>query len=83
MSEAAPGSLKRNTPYSLTSIIAAWLSVFKNNLSHSDMLWQKLEYAHANPLHRVYVDDPVHRRYSSARNHTGMHGLLDVIANWA
>ena len=32
-----------------------------------EMMWQKIEYTHNNPLRRGYVDDPVHWRYSSAR----------------
>jgi putative transposase len=41
------------------------------------MMWQKLEYMHNNPLARGYVDDPLHWRYSSARNYAGMPGLID------
>ena len=43
---------------------------------------QKLEYIHNNPVRRGYVDDPVHWRYSSARNYAGKAGLLDVITDW-
>jgi len=46
------------------------------------MLTQKLEYIHANPVRRGYVDDPVHWRYSSARNYAGLEGLIDVDRNW-
>ena len=44
---------------------------------------QKLEYMHRNPVERGYVDDPVHWRYSSARNYDGQAGLLPVIKDWA
>lgn len=47
------------------------------------VLRQKSEYAHANPLRRGYVDDPVDWRYSSARNEAGSPDLLDVITDWA
>jgi putative transposase len=30
---------------------------------------QKLEYMHNNPVRRGYVDDPMHWRYSSARDY--------------
>jgi putative transposase len=46
------------------------------------MMLQKLEYIHNNPVKRGYVDDPVHWRYSSARNYAGMPGLAQVITNW-
>ena len=36
-----------------------------------DVLWQKIEYVHGNPLRRGYVDDPVHWRYASARSYAG------------
>jgi putative transposase len=41
-----------------------------------DMMRQKLEYIHNNPLARGYVDDPLHWRYSSARNYAGQPGLI-------
>ena len=47
-----------------------------------DMLIQKLEYIHANPVRRGYVDDPVHWRYSSARNYAGLEGLIEVERDW-
>jgi putative transposase len=47
-----------------------------------DMMLQKLEYMHNNPLRRGYVDDPLHWRYSSARNYAGMPGLIEVVKDW-
>jgi REP element-mobilizing transposase RayT len=47
-----------------------------------EMMLQKLEYIHNNPVKRGYVDDPVHWRYSSARNYAGMPGLVEVITDW-
>jgi putative transposase len=47
-----------------------------------EMMLQKLEYIHNNPVKRGYVDDPVHWRYSSARNYSGMPGLANVITDW-
>ena len=46
------------------------------------MMWQKLEYIHNNPVRRGYVDDPVHWRYSSARNYSKLPALLPVIVDW-
>ena len=51
-------------------------------LDSDEMLLQKLEYIHINPVKRGYVDDPVHWRYSSARNYAGLPGLVDVITDW-
>ncbi len=47
-----------------------------------DVMRQKLEYLHYNPVKRGYVDDPTHWRYSSARNYIGKKGLIDVITDW-
>ncbi len=47
-----------------------------------DMMWQKLQYIHNNPLRRGYVDDPIHWRYSSARAYAGQPGLLDITTDW-
>jgi len=46
------------------------------------MMWQKLEYVHDNPVKRGYVDDPLHWRYSSARNYAGQAGLIEVVTDW-
>jgi REP element-mobilizing transposase RayT len=39
---------------------------------------QKLEYIHANPVRRGYVDRAEHWRYSSARNYAGEAGLMPL-----
>ena len=51
-------------------------------MESDDVLWQKIEYIHNNPLRRGYVDDPVHWRYSSARAYAGMQSLIDVTVDW-
>jgi putative transposase len=51
-------------------------------IQNEEMMLQKLEYMHHNPVRRGYVDDPVHWRYSSARIYAGKEGLLDVITDW-
>jgi putative transposase len=52
-------------------------------IANDEMMRQKLEYMHNNPVKRGYVDDPIHWRYSSARNYAGLPGLVDVVTNWA
>jgi len=47
-----------------------------------EMMRQKVDYIHYNPVKRGYVDDPLHWRYSSARNYAEMEGLLDVTTSW-
>jgi len=51
-------------------------------IQNEAMLRQKLEYIHFNPVKRGYVDDPMHWRYSSARNYAGQVGLLPVTTDW-
>jgi len=47
-------------------------------IQNEEMMIQKAEYIHYNPVRRGYVDDPVHWRYSSARNYAGMEGMLEI-----
>ena len=47
-----------------------------------DMMRQKVDYIHQNPVKRGYVDEAVHWRYSSARNYAGWPGLLEVCTTW-
>jgi REP element-mobilizing transposase RayT len=47
-----------------------------------EMMLQKLEYIHNNPVKRGYVDVPEHWRYSSVRNYLGMPGLAEVVTQW-
>ena len=51
-------------------------------IQNDEMMLQKLEYIHNNPLRRGYVDEVVHWRYSSARNYAGLPGLIDVVTDW-
>jgi REP-associated tyrosine transposase len=51
-------------------------------IQDDEMMWQKLQYIHENPMKRGYVDDPTHWRYSSARNYAGQPGLFPVITDW-
>ncbi len=42
------------------------------------MMREKLNYIHANPVKRGYVDSAEHWRYSSARNYEGEAGLIEI-----
>ena len=47
-----------------------------------EMMRQKIEYIHNNPVKRGYVDESEHWRYSSARNYAGEKGLIEVKTDW-
>ncbi len=51
-------------------------------IQYEKMMLQKLEYMHYNPVKGGYVDDPIHWRYSSARNYAEQKGLLEVCMEW-
>jgi len=51
-------------------------------VGNEEIMRQKLEYMHNNPVKRGYVDEAVHWRYSSARNYAGLPGLVDVVTAW-
>jgi putative transposase len=51
-------------------------------IQDDEMMRQKLEYIHNNPVARGFVDDPIHWRYSSARNYAGQAGLVPVTTQW-
>jgi putative transposase len=47
-------------------------------LFYNEMMDQKLEYIHDNPVKEGLVEKPEDYLYSSARNYAGMKGLLEV-----
>ena len=47
-----------------------------------DMMRQKVDYIHFNPVKRGYVDRPEQWRYSSVRVYLGEAGLLEVCREW-
>jgi len=51
-------------------------------IESEDVMWQKIEYIHNNPIRRGFVDDPTAWRYSSARCYAGKSGLLETVVNW-
>ena len=48
-------------------------------ITDEQMLGQKIEYTHFNPVCRGYVDLAEHWRYSSARDYARQSGLLPVV----
>ena len=53
--------------------------VHPQQIQSDEMMIQKLEYIHNNPVERGYVDVPEHWRYSSARNYLGQPSLMEVV----
>ncbi|WP_296834202.1 hypothetical protein, partial [Thiomicrospira sp.] len=51
-------------------------------IQSDEMMRQKIEYIHNNPVKRGYVDLPEHWRYSSARDYLDQTGLLEVVRVW-
>ncbi|MBU2568450.1 MAG: transposase [Gammaproteobacteria bacterium] len=51
-------------------------------IQNEQIMRQKVEYIHNNPVQRGYVDLPEHWRYSSARNYAGQAGLIEVCKAW-
>ena len=70
--------------YKIESMYQVWEEGYlPKQIQNNGIMLQKLKYIHDNPVKRGYVDDPVHWRYSSARNYAGLPGLIDVITDWA
>jgi putative transposase len=51
-------------------------------IESEQVMRQKLDYIHQNPVKRGYVDLPEHWRYSSARNYAGQEGLIEIVWAW-
>jgi putative transposase len=51
-------------------------------IEDEDVMRQKLDYIHFNPVKRGYVDLPEHWRWSSARTYLGQPGLVPVDTGW-
>ncbi len=69
--------------YKLESRYQLWQEGYHpQQIQSEDMMLQKLEYIHNNPVARGYVDEPTHWRCSSARNYAGLPGLIDVVTLW-
>ena len=51
-------------------------------IQSEDMMKQKIDYIHHNPVKRGYVDKAEYWRYSSARDYLDKKGLLEVCRQW-
>ena len=51
-------------------------------IQNDEMMKQKVDYIHQNPVKRGYVDVAEHWRYSSARNYLGQDGLIEICRRW-
>ena len=51
-------------------------------IQSDEMMRQKIEYIHHNPVKRGYVDLAEHWRYSSARSYADQDSLLEVTCLW-
>ena len=47
-------------------------------LSSNEMMDQRLNYLHMNPVVSGFVSEPEHWKHSSAVDYTGGNGLLDI-----
>ena len=60
-----------------------WEEGFHPKLIQSEqMMFEKINYIHHNPVKRGFVDEAEHWRYSSARDYKGVDGLLEVERLW-
>lgn len=55
------------------------LSGHQVELSNSELLEQRLEYLHQNPVKAGFVEEPEQWYYSSARDYAGQQGRLKVV----
>ncbi len=67
--------------YKITSKHQVWQESFHpQEIISLDMLKQKIEYIHYNPVRKKFVTNPVDWKYSSAIDYySGKKGLLDII----
>ena len=53
-------------------------SVHPELIINGDMMAEKIQAIHENPVKRGYVDAPEHWRFSSARDYAGQRGLMPI-----
>lgn len=51
-------------------------------IQSADMMRQRLDYLHNNPVRRGYVDEARHWRYSSARDYCEEPGVIEIDRDW-
>ena len=65
--------------HKVNQVFQFWQEGFHPKLITSDeMLQNKLDYIHHNPVERGYIDDPAHWKYSSWRNFMQLEAVLDI-----
>lgn len=47
-------------------------------LDSNKLIEQKLEYIHMNPVEALIVEEPEHYLFSSARDYSGIKGLVEI-----
>ena len=68
---------KTETSYQVWQEGSAWKLI-----QSEEIMIERINYIHNNPLKRGYVDEAAHWRYSSARNYENKEGLIDVKRMW-
>ncbi|WP_428234866.1 REP-associated tyrosine transposase [Gracilimonas sp.] len=69
----------RKLKHKLKSDYQVWEEGFHpKQLLNNEMVAQKLDYIHFNPVKCGFIDRPEYWRYSSARNYLGQTGLIPV-----
>ncbi len=56
--------------------------VHPQQIQNAEIMRQKIEYIHHNPVKRGYVELQEHWMYSSARNYAGLQGMLEICREW-
>jgi len=70
-------------PYKVESTYQVWEEgSHPQRIEDEEVMRQKLEYLHYNPVKRGYVDLPEHWRWSSARAYLGQPGPIAVDTQW-
>ncbi len=56
--------------------------VHPQRIGSDEVMRQKIDYIHQNPVKRGYVEQPEHWRYSSIHNYLGSDGMVAVVTEW-
>ncbi|MEA1913764.1 MAG: transposase [Campylobacterota bacterium] len=51
-------------------------------IQNDQMMLDRINYIHNNPIKRGYIEEAKYWRYSSARDYEGVKGLIDVCTVW-
>ena len=61
-------------PHFITCTVLHWIPL--------QLMIEKINYIHNNPIKRGYVDEAKHWRYSSARDYEDSNGLIEIERIW-